>query len=359
MTFLKSLWADLIDKRLWPVALALLVALVAVPVALGGGDAEVAADPPLGATGATGADGQVAAVVLEPGFPVRRDRAGKVRDPFKQRKVAEPAVADAAAAAGAPPPAGPVAAPGGAGSAPTPRPLPTPTPNPSPSPSSPGSLPGSTAPRQPTAPKQTAPDRAPRDFYSVAIRLGRIGTERSRRKIERLTPLPSKDRPFFLYLGVLSDRKTAVFLLSADVKATGDGVCKPRRARCEAVELRRGDTELLDVTGADGKVTQYQLDLLGVAKERAGAPSRAVAAVSSMPTGESRATKSATKVPADEELGSDRYAYDDVRGLLERVKSSGLGGHLPTVAGAPPRGGLRGLGAIGTSFAVPEFFPGL
>ncbi|MDX6675481.1 MAG: hypothetical protein QOH11_2899, partial [Solirubrobacteraceae bacterium] len=34
MSFARGIWADLVDKRLWPVALALVVAAVAIPVLL-------------------------------------------------------------------------------------------------------------------------------------------------------------------------------------------------------------------------------------------------------------------------------------------------------------------------------------
>jgi len=348
MTFLKSLWTDLIDKRLWPVALALLVALVAVPVVLGGADAEVAADPPLGVTGATGADGQVAAVALEPGFPVRRDRAGKVRDPFKQRKVAEPAVADPAAAAGAPSPAGPVTAPG----------APAQTPLPSTGGGGPGAPPS--APLRPTTPLPTTPRpkppaQDPVDSYAVSLVFGKVGTKRARRTVERRTRLPSVENAFLIYLGVLSDKKTAVFLVSPDAKASGQGTCRPRKSECETVELRPGEGEYFAVTGADGKITWYQLNVGRITKKEADA-SRAVAAQRVARAG---SPKTVTKASEERAFGSDRYAYDDLRGLLERVKSSGgLGGHLPTVGGAPPRGGLRGL-AFAESFAVPEFFPGL
>ena len=36
MSILRNVWADLVGKRLWPVALLLVGALVAVPVLLGG-----------------------------------------------------------------------------------------------------------------------------------------------------------------------------------------------------------------------------------------------------------------------------------------------------------------------------------
>ena len=34
MSLARGIWADLVDKRLWPVALALVVAAVAIPVLL-------------------------------------------------------------------------------------------------------------------------------------------------------------------------------------------------------------------------------------------------------------------------------------------------------------------------------------
>ena len=42
--FVKDIVGDLIEKRLWPLALALLVALVAVPVLLGGGGEDSSAE---------------------------------------------------------------------------------------------------------------------------------------------------------------------------------------------------------------------------------------------------------------------------------------------------------------------------
>lgn len=308
MTFLKSVWSDLLEKRLWPVAVVLLVALVGVPVALGGSGEPAGPLPLTGATGATGAGGaQTAQVGLDTAVPVRRDRAGKVRDPFEQRKVRKVAASTSTvtATAASTDVTGGAGGAGGTGTASTGDPAPgggggggaggTGTTGPG---GSPGGPDGQT----------TQPE--PQDSYVIGIRFGRTNATRARRTVERLTPLPSADNPFFVYLGVLSDEKTAVFLLSSDVKATGDGACKPRASSCETIELQRGDTEFFDVTSEDGKVTQYQLDVLSVTKETADTPSRAVAA----------RTDSGDKEAADEELGSERYAYDEKTGLLRRVK---------------------------------------
>ena len=74
-----------------------------------------------------------------------------------------------------------------------------------------------------------------------------------------------------IYLGVLKDGKTAVFLVDHGVTAVGDGDCRPSPDECETLRLKAGDTEFLDVTDATGAVTaQYQLDLVKIHKSTHG-----------------------------------------------------------------------------------------
>ncbi len=89
MTFLRNIWADLVEKRLWPVALALLVGIVAVPVMLAkSSEGTVANDPT--APGAVANNVVVAkadkAIALNTAVAAtaRRNRAGTPRNPFKQ-----------------------------------------------------------------------------------------------------------------------------------------------------------------------------------------------------------------------------------------------------------------------------------
>jgi hypothetical protein len=99
-------------------------------------------------------------------------------------------------------------------------------------------------------------------YASVDVRFGHAG-ERLRRigNVPRLTALPNAARPIVVFLGMRRDLATAVFLVSTDVHVQGLGQCVPSRKDCEAIALRAGDTALLDVRAADGKVTQYELDL--------------------------------------------------------------------------------------------------
>lgn len=240
MSFLKTLWTDLVEKRLWPVALALVLALVAVPVLLGGGAAApVAVAPPVGATGTTGLLAQVA---LDTSGPGRFDRLGLLRDPFRQPRVGPtgPTGPTSTATSGSTSPA-PTRQDTGSSSAPTPA-VSGPPPGPQP---------------------QPKPAGDPRDAYVAVVRFGAEGSKRAVRRLPRLTPLPSTEDPRFVDLGVNPQGKVEV-LLSEGVTATGEGRCKPSPESCESVELEPGDTERFVVTSEGGRVARYQLDLLRI-----------------------------------------------------------------------------------------------
>jgi hypothetical protein len=117
-----------------------------------------------------------------------------------------------------------------------------------------------------------------RASWHVDLRFGQDGTLKSRTDVPRLTPLPSVADPFFVFLGVLADGKTALFLVSSDAEATGDGKCLPSPQSCERVEMQAGDTEFFDVTAPDGTVKQYQLDLTRVARRTQASTAVAAAA---------------------------------------------------------------------------------
>lgn len=313
MTFLKALWSDLVEKKLWPVAVVLVLALVAVPVLLGGSDD--AADPASGAVATAPVEaGLDASVALDPAVPVRRDRSGKVRDPFVQQNVpkTDTALAPTTVIAPTAPSTPPAAAPTGSsgGSAPA------------------GPIGPSATPRPSTAaPAVGRPN--PLHAFKVSLRFGKAGKLMRRSDVARLSPLPSSTNPFFVYLGVLEDHKTAVFLISADVKATGDGTCRPRKSSCETIEMTAGETEFFDVVGEDGtSTTQYQLDVTKVSRTT----SKSVVAAARARGTTSRAGQKLLRATATGplgEAGSDGYSFSRQTGTLRRIRSAGLGAHLP------------------------------
>jgi hypothetical protein len=318
MNVLNDLVRDLIEKKLWPVAVALLLALIAVPVLLGGGGSDPAPAPVTSAAQSAPRATAAAArsdVALEGDVATKRDRAGKVRNPFQGPKVTDVQVTGQAPASdkGASTPA---AGSGGATTAPAPAAK-------------------APAPAQKAKPKtdESTQDSEPQidDTYKVKLRFGQAGDLKTRRNVARLTPLPSTVDPFFIFLGVLKDGKTAVFLVSTDAVPTGDGKCKPSKLSCETVRLKAGDTEFFDVTNDAGGVTQYQLDLVSVAKRQAS--SKAVAARSHKRV--SKAGKKILKAQVASTLpGLNGWSYDARLGVLvaprpgERSSGSVLA-HIP------------------------------
>lgn len=257
--FLRNLTADLVGRRLWPVAVALLVALVAVPVVIRGG----AEDPVVSMADAPAGDAADATSVTLAEQEVKANRRGALRNPFTvppTPKKALPA-SGGGSAGGTPAPTGGTGADvsGGSGGD---------------MPSAggwgevPGVVPVDAAPAGPTA--------AERASWRVDLRFGRDGDLASRTDVPRLSPLPSAEDPFFVFLGVLADGKTALFLVSSDAQATGDGTCLPSPEVCDRVEMQAGETEFFDVTTPEGETQQYQLDIVRV--DRRTEPTAEVAA---------------------------------------------------------------------------------
>ncbi len=123
-------------------------------------------------------------------------------------------------------------------------------PSSSPPPSSGGGAPVSPAPTTPAVPK---PEPKQYDMYDLTVRFGDSTAGTERKTLKRLQPLPSAEAPVLIYLGVMRDGKTAVFLVDHGISAVGDGDCTPTPETCETILLRAGDTEFLDVKDADGR----------------------------------------------------------------------------------------------------------
>jgi hypothetical protein len=303
MSFLQSIWTDLVEKRLLPVVALLVVAIIAVPFVLGGkkdssSSTPIAAVPPTpqsdGDPGDLTAVKRVIAVA-------RHGAPGIKRSPFTQPKAA---AAKSNAPSSTQTPATTPGNPGGGGG------------------STPPYIPPSTPPYvPPTTPKAPA---SPSD-YRVTLRVGQAGNLQVHKDVERLTPLPSTVDPFMVFMGVTDNGKTAVFLLSSDAKATGDGTCKPSPASCQTVEMKAQDVEFFDVdtSGTGSDPVQYELDLTRIIKTASSGSSSSSGSGSStaaLHTGQQVVDRSrAAGSPA-----LSGYSYDPHTGALVR--------RLPTLA---------------------------
>lgn len=342
ISHVRNLVQDLVERRLWPVALLLAVALAAVPVVLGRGGGDAASTAALPAAPITRGTGtaEKAQITIDTSVPAVRDRAGRLRNPFKAPASATPKIT---ATAGDSPSPSAAAATGDTSAAATGGAATTGTSTGSGTSSTGSSDSGATSTgssgtssggtgrtKTKTAPKTTTTTTAPTaedttDTYHVSVRFGVDGGKLTTiRDVARLSPLPSVTDPFFVYLGVLkvstSNTKRAVFIVSSDATPNGEGACHPTKQDCEAVELTVGQTAYFDATAPDGKVTQYELQLAGIhktvvtseAKASAAFARHSVAGAELLRDGATRKVRSAAAARA--------YRYLPAAGLLVRAK---------------------------------------
>jgi hypothetical protein len=298
MSSVQNLWRQLVQRRLWPVAVLLLAGLAVVPVMLAKDPEPVAATPP--APAKTGDNELAEQPIVTPAADTRGRRIviGKRKNPFAMPKPDDPTEttdqpsASVVRTAGGGDSAKPSSSGGGGGSS-TPSSGSSPAPAPAP------------APVDPTP----APQPKTYAVHELTVRFG-TSDDLSRRTLKRLQPLPSAAQPVLIYMGVLKDGKTAVFLVDHGVEPVGDGECMPRPDDCETIRLRAGETEFLDVKDETGAVTeQYQLDLLKIHKGTTASAAKASAS--------SRSGARIVRARAAHD-GPAGYRFDAARGTLER-----------------------------------------
>jgi hypothetical protein len=255
MNPIKNTLSQLVRRRLWPVAVLLVAALVAVPMTLAKSPAAAPA-PPANATASTAGDQGATQPIVQlsdaPAGDARRRRVlGVAKDPFepaplpkvKKAKKKKHSTAKKAAATPTATPTATPAANGGAGA-------------------------GGGATATPTAtPVPTV--HAPKG--SVRVRFGvSTGDAPDPQLVAHLDPLPSADTPVLVLEGLKDNGRTAVFSIPGTVTAQGDGSCHPAVTACQTLELKAGQTEFITVKGvvADdgttGKDAQFELDLLNI-----------------------------------------------------------------------------------------------
>jgi hypothetical protein len=255
MTLLRSLLSDLVEKRLWPVALLLAIAVAAVPLALGHGG-QAASDAPV-VLPAAPPDAATPAVKLV-GPAAVRSRTGTVRDPFRRAKKEKKATATAAGK-GADPGSGSGSTPAaksGAADAPADAAVPATT---------------QTATTGGTAAKPAASGAS---VYRPRVRWGQDANA-AIHGVSRLQPLGGLSNPALLYLGTTKAGSRVVFLLGPNASVDGDSTCAEKT--CRVVRLKAGDTTVVTVQAQDGgEAHHYTLVIDDIA--RSAASSQAAAA---------------------------------------------------------------------------------
>jgi hypothetical protein len=301
MSVLNDTWRFLVQRRLWPLAILLIAAAAAVPMLL----SEEPAPPPATPQVAVKADKQ-AVLATDPivAPAADGDRAGRRRvlgsrkDPFKPQATPTPTPKPENASTGKPADTGAAPTTGGGDT---------------------GFVGGSPAPGTgtPLVPGATPEKKKTYELHQLTVRFGASeGDSLARRDVKRLQALPSAEEPVLIYLGVLKDNKTAVFLLDSGVVAQGDGECKPSRTTCETIHIREGETEFFDVGGEEGDSggAQYQLDVIKIRKKTTTNASTAKAA-------KARVSKPGRQILRARIAGDGplRYRYNAKSGRLEKL----------------------------------------
>jgi hypothetical protein len=277
MSLIKDTWRQLVRNRLWPIALVLVAAMVAVPMLLAKSPAPAAPAP----TPPTSASAAADRAALEP-VVARADASQAVRrrhvlgdrkDPFKPAPLPKAKVTKVTTTTTSPGVAGTggssAGSTGGSSSGSTGGGITTPV----------------TTPVSGT-PVTSTPKPAAKKFPADSLTV-RFGTADSNPKtvLKSGQALPdaktSTDAagPVLVYLGLSKDGKEALFLVDSSVKADGDGRCVGADASgCDTLRMRAGDTEFLDVADDKGTVTaQYEFDVLAI-HAKAGTSAKAAKA---------------------------------------------------------------------------------
>jgi hypothetical protein len=238
--FLLDIWNDLREKRLWPVAVLLLVGLIAVPVVLSKPTEEPTVAP---VTSAPQAKTEGVAKGLA-ALTVAKDEPGEgstldVFDPSDPFKPPKDVIAKSKESSDT-----------GTGTGST------------------GASTGSTG--QPASTGSTGTSGSgttstPTETKVVKYRFvvdGSLTVNGKKKKFESLKTiglLPGEKNPLFAYLGVGKNQDNAVFLVDTTLipAADGDGKCRPSRDKCAFLYLGPGETQRF--TTADGDTYKLRI----------------------------------------------------------------------------------------------------
>jgi len=261
--FFQDLWQDLRQKRMWPLAALLVVALVAVPVMLSDKHKE---PPPVPAASAA-EPGQLPSVEVSDDTVFSSNlRAFKSKDPFKPGKSKSEdlsqsssrvvaslpgSAAGTSAASGAldnGSSTGPSAGSGGSGG----------------SADSGGSTGGGGGGSGRSPSGRT---RRVTYTYVADVTFGREGSERGYRGLQRLEMLPSTDAPLLVFLGATRNGGDAVFLVDSNLSQAGEGSCADHA--CSVLSIGPGSEHRFK----DDRGREYVLVIDRIRRVRAGAAS--------------------------------------------------------------------------------------
>ncbi len=325
MSVLTNMIKELRERKLWPIAIGLIVALVAVPVLLTKKAPTnlVVPQPTGGLPYSTGTALPAISVKTTPGAS---KLAGRGRDPFTPQHVATTATTAAATSApsggsvgtGAPASAGSTGSTGtatqsatGGSSGGTPT-LSSPVP--------------ASTPTTPATPSQRAAAPAPtgltaKQSYEVSLAITTSGGGvNTIDPLERLSVLPSPQQPLLVELGVLQGGKKVLFAVEPGAAVSGPATCTPGPIDCEIIELSPGQTEGLSKQTPTGTtpVALFSVNSISAAEHPT---------VAAANTARAAASEVGRKLLASSPLsGNGLFEYDPSVGAVVDLRNLTVGG---------------------------------
>jgi hypothetical protein len=297
MKVFNDTWGFLVQRRLWPAAILLIAAAVAVPMLLSKEPTPPPSTPTVAVKDTKSRDAVLAEdpIVSEASDGDRSGRRkvlGSSKDPFKPKATPTPTPKAKTAQTGEPDTGSSTGSSTGGDTGTSPAPD--------------GTI--------PVVPKK----KKTYELYELTVRFGQSdGNRPPRRDVKRLQALPSNDEPVLIYLGLLKDKKTAVFLLDSGVVAQGDGNCRPSATQCDTIQIRERETEFFDVPDENGKIgsgPQYELDVVKIRKTTTTDAKKANSA-------KARVSKQGKMILRARVAGDGplRYRYDKQSGRLQKL----------------------------------------
>lgn len=253
MSAFSNLIKELRERKLWPIAIGLIVALVAVPVLLSKKAPTTLVTQPTG--GLPYSTGTALPAIAIKTTPAVSKLAGRGRDPFTPQDVATTATTTTTTTTSTTPPSSTTGVSAGStGSS-------TGSSSSSGAGSATPSTSGATTPATTTTPTLTPAKPAPpapagltaQQSYQVSLAIttsnGGINTIDP---LERLSVLPSVQQPLLVELGVLQGGKQVLFAVEPGAAVSGPGTCTPGPIDCEVLSLSPGQTEGMSKQTATG-----------------------------------------------------------------------------------------------------------
>lgn len=247
--FVQDIWQDLREKRLWPVAVLLALALVAIPLLL----TKSAAQPAAETAALPQQTGETEIAVSRDDSDAASSGTGSALDRFAEGdpftppgRIAGKGDATATASASS---AGPSDAGGGASGG--------------------ESTPPSSGRDTPVAQPPVTRTETTEFEYVADVTFWNGNRRRQLRGLRKLDMLPNQSAPVLIFMGTSGQGGNAVFLVDSTLKTTGEGSCVPNRANCAYVHIGPGSEQLF--TTEAGDAYRLRIDEIRRVKVRADA----------------------------------------------------------------------------------------